>query len=84
MNELYYLNNPVINGNNVKASIINKGETAFFIAASYDENGNVLDAELREVKGQESPTEIDITLSPDNGTVKTFLWSNNFETFIMK
>ena len=84
LNELYYLNNPVINGNNVKASIINKGETAFFIAASYDENGNVLDAELREVKGQESPTEIDITLSPDNGTVKTFLWSNNFETCIMK
>ena len=84
LNELYYLNNPVINGNNVKASIINKGETAFFIAASYDKNGNVLDAELREVKGQESPTEINITLSPDNGTVKAFLWSNNFETCIMK
>ena len=83
LNELYYLNNPVINGNNVKASIINKGETAFFIAASYDKNGNVLDAELREVKGQESPTEINITLSPDNGTVKAFLWSNNFETCIM-
>ena len=81
--ELYYTSKPQLTNGSVQARITNLGaESAVFIAAVYDENGNVADAAFKLIPANTEAMDVDLSVNTEGGTVKTFLYPNDMSPCI--
>ena len=81
--ELYYTSKPQLTNGSVQARITNLGaESAVFIAAVYDENGNVADASFDLIPANTETMDVDLSVNAEAGTVKTFLYPNDMSPCI--
>lgn len=75
---VYYIGDPIKNGNNITAKIMNnneKGENVMFIAAAYDDSGVLREIKTEIISASDVAHDISISFSKTYDDIKLFLWS---------